>query len=103
MRERIWERMQERMREQIPEPLIGLERSHDKWEGILLGADAGADAGVDFKSCDLSEPIRCAKVSIRSRIRSRERILTNQESQNRERIGKFSKYLTFDSNSTSDS
>ena len=55
------------MREQIPEPLIDLERSHDKWEGILSGADAGAD----FKSCDLSEPMRFAKVSIRSRIHSR--------------------------------
>ena len=78
MQERIWERMQER----IPEPLIGLERSHDKWEGILLGVDegvdAGADAGADFKSCDLSEPIRCAKARIHSHIRSRERILTNQ-------------------------
>ena len=61
------EGMRERILERIPEPLIGLERSHDKWEGILLGADAEADAGADFKSCDLSEPIRCAKVSIRSR------------------------------------
>ena len=27
-----------------------------------MRADAGADAGADSKSCDLSEPIRCAKV-----------------------------------------
>ena len=74
MQEWIWEWMQER----IPEPLIGLERSHDKWEGILLGVDEGADAGADFKSCDLSEPIRCAKVRIHSHISSHERILTNQ-------------------------
>ena len=25
------------MWEQIPEPLIGLERSHDKWEGMWEG------------------------------------------------------------------
>ena len=33
MQEWMWERMQER----IPEPLIGLERSHDKWEGMREG------------------------------------------------------------------
>ena len=31
---------------------------HDKWERILSGRDSGADLGEDFKSCDLSEPIR---------------------------------------------
>ena len=31
-----------------------LNLSHDKWERMLSGADAGADS----KSCDLSEPIR---------------------------------------------
>ena len=45
---KIWEGMREWMWERIPEPLIGLERSHDKWEGILLAVDAGADAGADF-------------------------------------------------------
>ena len=30
--------------------------------GTDAGADAGADAGEDSKSCDLSEPIRCAKL-----------------------------------------
>ena len=30
MREGLWERMRER----IPEPLIGSDRSHHKWEGM---------------------------------------------------------------------
>ena len=40
---------------------------------VILGSGCGSGfSGADLKSCDLSEPIRCAKVRIRSRIRSRE-------------------------------
>ena len=34
----------EQIREWIPEPLIGSDRSHDKWEWILSGADSGGDS-----------------------------------------------------------
>ena len=40
----------ERMREGIPEPLIGLQRSHDKWERIGSGCRSGCGRGFPLYS-----------------------------------------------------
>ena len=58
------ERMREQMREGIPEPLIGLQRSHDKWERIGSGCGRGfplysligSDKSHDLESAPASAP-----------------------------------------------
>ena len=73
MREGMWER--------IPEPLIGLERSHDKWERMQEGMRErisepliGSDRSHDLESAPASAP-----ASAPERIRS---LSTNQRRRN---------------------
>ena len=80
------------MWERIPEPLIGLERSHDKWEGMREGMREGIPEpliGSDRSHGLVSAPERIHSLS------------TNQMLRNplpREML----KFLNFDTNSTSD-